>query len=70
MSYENEYQKIRVSKRAYFALKELAKKDKYRGRGITGAFDDVILGEFTTSGSGNYTNNIGARAHKNKQKKS
>ena len=56
--YTNEYQKIKVSKEAYFRLKEMAKQDKYRGRGLIGAFDDVILGRFTTSGSGRYEKNL------------
>lgn len=56
--YANEYQKIKVSKEAYLKLKELAKKDKYRGRGLIGAFDDIILGRFTTSGSGRYEKNL------------
>lgn len=55
--YRNEYQKIKVSKEAYFELKKLAKKDKYHGRGLIGAFDDIILGRFTTSGSGKYEKN-------------
>lgn len=53
----NLYQKIKVSKKAYLKLKEIAKQDKYRGRGLTGAFDDLILGDFTTCGSGNYPEN-------------
>lgn len=55
--YTNEYQKIKVSKTAYLKLKELAKQDKYHGRGLIGAFDDVLLGRFTTSGSGKYEKN-------------
>lgn len=60
--YVNEYQKIKVSKKAYLKLKEIAKQDKYRGRGLTGAFDDLVLGEFTTSGSGNYKENHGGKS--------
>lgn len=56
-NYTNEYQKIKVSKEAYLKLKKMAKQDKYRGRGLIGAFDDVILGRFTTSGSGRYEKN-------------
>lgn len=55
----NEYQKIKVSKTAYRKLKDIAKREEYRGRGIIGAFDDIILGRFTTSGSGNYEKNNG-----------
>lgn len=55
--YVNEYQKIKVSKAAYLKLKQIAKQDKYRGRGLIGAFDDIILGDFTTCGSGNYHEN-------------
>lgn len=57
-----DYQKIKVTKKAYLRLKEIAKQDKYRGRGLIGAFDDLILGEFTTSGSGNYKNNHGGKS--------
>lgn len=60
--YTNEYQKIKVSKEAYFALKEKAKQDKYRGRGLIGAFDDIILGRFTTTGSGRYEKNLGKKS--------
>ena len=56
-NYTNEYQKIKVSKEAYLKLKKMAKQDKYRGRGLIGAFDVVILGRFTTSGSGRYEKN-------------
>ena len=52
----NEYQKIKVSKEAYLKLKAMARQDKYRGRGLIGAFDDVMLGRFTTSGSGRVEN--------------
>lgn len=52
-----DYQKIKVSKASYLKLKEIAKQDKYRGRGLIGAFDDLILGDFTTCGSGNYPEN-------------
>lgn len=55
--YVNEYQKIKVSKKAYLKLKEIAKQDKYRGRGLIGALDDIMLGDFTTCGSGNYPEN-------------
>ena len=57
MEYKNEYQKIKVSKAAYLKLKEIAKQDKYRGRGLIGALDDIMLGDFTTCGSGNYYEN-------------
>lgn len=57
MNYTNEYQKIKVSKAAYLKLKELAKQDKYRSRGLIGALDDILLGNFTTCGSGNYYEN-------------
>lgn len=57
MEYKNEYQKIKVSKAAYLKLKEIAKQDKYHGRGLIGALDDIILGDFTTCGSGNYPEN-------------
>lgn len=63
-NYTNEYQKIKVSKEAYLKLKQMAKKDKYRGRGLIGAFDDVILGRFTTSGSGRYEKNQGKKCQK------
>lgn len=63
-NYTNEYQKIKVSKEAYLKLKQMAKKDKYRGRGLIGAFDDVILGRFTTSGSGRYEKNQGKKCEK------
>lgn len=46
------HQKIKVSKVAYERIKELAKADEYRGRGIVGVVDKLVLGEFTTSGSG------------------
>ena len=56
-NYKNEYQKIKVSKAAYLELKKIASQDKYRGRGLIGAFDDIMLGDFTTCGSGNYHEN-------------
>lgn len=55
--YKKEYQKIKISKSAYLKLKEMAKQDKYHGRGLIGVLDDILLGDFTTCGSGNYAEN-------------
>lgn len=46
------HQKIKVSRQAYLRMKELAATDEYRGRGLVGVVDKLVLGEFTTSGSG------------------
>lgn len=46
------HQKIKVSHTAYLKIKELAATDEFRGRGIVGVVDKLVLGEFTTSGSG------------------
>ena len=48
---------IKVSPKAYNRLRHLSKDTKYRSRGIVGVVDDLVLGEFTTVGSGN-TNNL------------
>lgn len=52
MENNKSYQKIKVSHTAYRKIKELAASDKYRGRGIVGVVDEIVLGEFTTCGSG------------------
>lgn len=46
------YQKIKVSHTAYLKIKALAASDEYRGRGIVGVIDKMVLGDFTTNGSG------------------
>lgn len=52
------YQKIKISKSAYLFLKEKSREDRYHGRGIIGVVDDLILGKFTTTGSGRYQKNL------------
>lgn len=46
------HQKIKVSRAAYERLKSLAATDEFHGRGIVGVVDKLVLGEFTTCGSG------------------
>lgn len=46
---------VRMSEPAYERLKQMSKQPKYRGRGVVGVLDDLILGEFTTIGSGKVT---------------
>lgn len=46
------HQKIKVSRAAYERIKAMAAADDYRGRGIVGVIDKLVLGEFTTGGSG------------------
>lgn len=43
---------VRISTPAYEKLREISKDEKYRTRGITGVVDDLVLGKFTTPGSG------------------
>ena len=43
---------VRMSDEAYNFVKEKSKDIKYRGRGLVGVLDDLLLGEFTTIGSG------------------
>jgi len=64
---------INVSVEAYKRIKELSQQDKFRARGITGVVDMLVLGDFTTSGSGRPkgTTGIKHRHHKSpvRQKK-
>ena len=53
-NHTKEYQKVKISKRAYNVIKNMSNQDEYRGRGIIGVIDKAFLGEFSTSGSGNY----------------
>lgn len=43
---------VRMSDKAYKRVKTMAKQPKYKGRGVVGVMDDLVLGEFTTIGSG------------------
>lgn len=43
---------VRISQPAYERLREMSKNPKYHTRGITGVVDDLVLGKFTTPGSG------------------
>ena len=52
---------INVSTEAYDKIKELSRADNYRGRGITGVVDMLILGYFTTNGSGRPKGTTGIR---------
>lgn len=54
---ENKYQKIKVSHKAYLKLKSMAGNETYHGRGIVGVVDELVLGEFTTPGSGRIPKN-------------
>lgn len=49
---EKLHQKIKVSRTAYLKMKEMAATDEFRGRGLVGVVDKLVLGEFTTTGSG------------------
>lgn len=64
---------INVSVEAYEKIKELSRQDSFKARGITGVVDKLVLGRFTTSGSGRPkgTTGIKHRHHKspNRQKK-
>ena len=43
---------VRMSDEAYNFVKEKSKDVKYKGRGLVGVLDDLILGHFSTTGSG------------------
>lgn len=43
---------IKVSQEAHAKLQELASAPKYKGRGIVGALDMLVLGRFSTNGCG------------------
>lgn len=64
---------INVSAEAYDKIKNLSLEDKFRGRGITGVVDMLVLGDFTTKGSGRPkgTTGIKHKSHKSpkRQKK-
>lgn len=55
---------VRISLPAYEKLRELSKDDKYHTRGITGVVDDLVLGRFTTPGSGRV---LGSKNKKHKK---
>lgn len=57
---------VRMSDAAYNHVKDLSTQKKYRGRGVVGVLDDLILGEFTTIGSGRVDN---ARSGEREQRK-
>lgn len=43
---------LRVSEDAYNFIKTKSLDPKYKGRGLVGVLDDMLLGHFTTVGSG------------------
>lgn len=43
---------VKVSERAFMTLKEMARDERYKGRGVTGVIDQMLFNEFTTAGSG------------------
>lgn len=43
---------VRISIPAYEELRRRSRDSKYHTRGITGVVDDLVLGRFTTPGSG------------------
>lgn len=48
---------MRVSEEAFAVLKKKAAEDPaYKGRGLVGVVDDLVLGRFTTIGSGRVDN--------------
>lgn len=57
---------INVSVDAYDKIKDMARNPEYKARGITGVVDMLVLGRFTTSGSGRPygTTGIKHRSHK------
>lgn len=63
------HQKIKVSRTAYLKLKSLAAQDEFRGRGLVGVVDKLVLGDFTTSGSGRPCVKKDAKDKKAKEKK-
>jgi len=57
---------IRISLSAYERLREMSKNPKFHTRGITGVVDDLVLGRFTTPGSGRV---LGSKNKKHKSDK-
>ena len=57
---------VRISIPAYERLREMSKDAKYHTRGITGVVDDLVLGKFTTPGSGRV---LGSKNKKHKNDK-
>ncbi len=58
---------VRMSDAAYNHVKDLSCQKKYRGRGVVGVLDDLILGKFTTIGSGRVDNARGTERAKRKK---
>lgn len=57
---------VRISVSAYEKLRDMSRNPKYHTRGITGVIDDLVLGEFTTPGSGRV---LGSKNKKRKNEK-
>lgn len=50
---QTHHHSVRMSAEAYAHVRNLASSDpRYRGRGVVGVLDDLLLGHFTTIGSG------------------
>jgi len=58
---------VRISIPAYEKLREMSREAKYHTRGITGVVDDLVLGRFTTPGSGRVLGSKNKK-HKNDEK--
>lgn len=46
------YYRVAISDEAYARLRELARKPEFHGKGAVGVLDQLLLGRFTTVGSG------------------
>lgn len=46
------YTRVAISDRAYARLREMAQEPEFHGKGGVGVLDKLLLGEFTTEGSG------------------
>ena len=60
---------INVSLEAYEKIKNLSHDEKYRARGITGVVDVLVLGKFTTNGSGRPKGTTGIKHKKHRKTK-
>lgn len=49
---QTKHSSVRMSPEAYSYVRNLSKDPKYHGRGVVGVLDDLLLGRFTTIGSG------------------
>ena len=46
------YTRVAISDKAYKRLREMTEQPEFHGRGGVGVLDKLLLGEFTTEGSG------------------